>query len=145
MPREIVVLVPNPPDARALVEAGAAVDGRLVLRTIDGGAVHQLCREVAAVEAGDARTGRDAAGTAADVVGVRPVLSVHQPLRADDAAEVERLLPGLTPPGEVATWSRPFWWVEALAPWGTDGDDGVAVACELARHLGGVCVVQDGT
>nr|WP_297427765.1 hypothetical protein [uncultured Actinotalea sp.] len=132
MPREIVVLSPVPPDARALVEAGAAIDGRLGLRTLDGGAVHQLCRVETAAD-----------GTQ-DPGAARPVLSVHQPLQADDAAEVARLLPGPAA-SAVVDWHPPFWWVEALAPWGAAGDDGVAVAQELALRLGGVCVVQDGT
>jgi hypothetical protein len=142
VPREIVVLSPVPPDARVLVDAGAAVDGRLTLRTLDGGAVHQICR---VTDAADATQETDGAVPAVPPVpAVLPVLSVHQPLQADDAAEVARLLPDSAATA-VAGWRPPFWWVEALAPWGAAGDDGVAVAQELALRLGGVCVVQDGT
>ena len=66
MPREIVILSPVAPDIRVLLEAGAAVDGSLGLRTLRGGAVHQLCRETPE--------------------GNRAVLSLDQPLTVEDLA-----------------------------------------------------------
>lgn len=119
MPREIVLLCPTPPDIVALVEAGTAVDPDLGMRTLHQGAVHQLCR-----------------GQHADAPAV---LSISQPLTVDNVEEVRRLLPG------AAVAPGPLWWVEALAPWGADGETGVRVAYELAARLGGSCVVQDGT
>ncbi|NMR21609.1 hypothetical protein [Cellulomonas fimi] len=119
MPREIVILSPTPPDARALVEAGAAVDPELGLRSLSGGAIHQVCR------------------TADD--GDHAVLSVHQPLQVDNLEEIARLLPAVAP-----RLTTPLWWVEALAPWGEPGRTGVAIAQELAVRLGGACIVQDG-
>lgn len=135
MPREIVVLAPNPPDIAALVQAGAAVDPQLGMRTMGGGAVHQLCQ----------------VGEAEDVA----VLSVQQPLAVDNGEEVARLLPGRAGRDLAAAGvalraadgapSPRLWWVEALAPWDARGEIGVAVARELASRLGGVCVVQDGS
>lgn len=124
MPREIVVLSPTAPDLRALVEAGAAVDPDLGMRTLDGGAVHQIVREHA-----------DGTTTA--------VLSVHQPLAVERTEDVARLLP--TGPTLVEHLSLPLWWVEMLAPWGRAGEPGVAIAQELAARLGAACVVHDGT
>lgn len=120
MPREIAILSPVAPDIRVLLEAGAAVDGTLGLRTLRGGAVHQLCRETPE--------------------GNRAVLSLDQPLTVENVDEVRRLLPA----ARVATLTTPLWWVEALAPWGELGRTGVAIAQELAARLGAVCVVQDG-
>ena len=70
MPREIVVLSPTPPDARVLVEAGAAVDPDLGLRTLYGGAVYQVVR--AAVQRAQAE------------------LRVHRRSRLDQGARVRR-------------------------------------------------------
>lgn len=118
MPREIVVLSPTPPDAAALLRAGAAVNDQLRVRTLYGGAVHELCT-------GDG-TGDDA------------VLSIWQPNDVGNRAEITRLLP------DAPALPDPLWWVEAVAPWGERGAVGVAVAYELAAQLGGACVVQDG-
>lgn len=124
MPREIVVVSARPPDLQVLLEAGAAVDPQLGLRTMREGAVHQLCR------VGQGAQGQDVA-----------VLSVSQPLAVENAAELRRLLPATT---AVQGLAPPLWWVEALAPWGDAGRVGVRIAQELALRLGGVCVVQDG-
>ena len=125
MPREIVVLSPIAPDARVLVEAGASVDPELALRTLNGGAVHQVVR----ADGGDGRA----------------VLSVHQPLEVDNVSEVRRLLPGVHPLPEWVHDGRPLWWVEALVPWNADdARTGLAVIQELTARLGGLCVVQDG-
>ncbi len=125
MPREIVVLSPTPPDARTLVEAGAAVDPELGLRTLHGGAVHQVVRD----DGGDGRA----------------VLSVHQPLAVGNVDEVRRLLPTVQPLPEWATDGRPLWWVEALVPWqAQDARTGLALVQEMTARLGGLCVVQDG-
>ncbi|EYR62296.1 hypothetical protein N866_09835 [Actinotalea ferrariae CF5-4] len=123
MPREIVVVSARAPDLTTLLEAGAAVDPGLGLRTMREGAVHQLCL-----------VGPDGSGDVA-------VLSVSQPLAVENAAELARLLPGVAGLDHLAA---PLWWVEALAPWGDAGRVGVRVAQELALRLGGVCVVQDG-
>lgn len=124
VPREIVVVAPARLDLRRLVEAGAAVRPGLGVRTLDDGDVVQLCRvEAAADEA---------------------VLSVHPAVELADPREVSRLLPGAEAASSVAAWNGPVWWLDALAPWGAD-DDGVLVLRELARQVGGVCVVQDGT
>ena len=128
MPREIVILSPTAPDARALVEAGAAIDPNLGLRTLDGQAVHQIVR----IDEDDPDGGRG-------------VLSVEQPLSVDNVAEIRRLLPQVTTLPDWATDGRPLWWVEAMVPWGADdGRIGLAVVQELAARLGGLCVVQDG-
>ncbi|GAA4623164.1 hypothetical protein [Cellulomonas oligotrophica] len=127
MPREIVLLAPVPPGTLALVEAGAAVDPELTLRSLHEGGVHQVVRS-------DPDDPAPEAGTA--------VLSLSQPRRVDGPDEVRRLLPVLTAlPGWTA---EPFWWVDAVAPWGDAGRAGLAVAQEMATRLGGVCVVQDG-
>lgn len=118
MPREIVILCSEPPTGAALIEAGAAVDPDLGLRTLRGGAVHEICRTT----------------PEADLA----VLSVNQPLQVDAASEVNRLLP------EVAGAATARWWLEASAPWGALGETGVAIAYELAARLGGTCLVQDG-
>lgn len=118
MPREIVVLTPTPPDAAALLRAGAAVDDQLRVRTMLGGAVTQLCQ--------------------GDGTGDSAVMSVAQPLQVDNVAELDRLLP------DAPALRPPLWWTEILAPWGPRGTVGVAVAYELAAGLGGACVVQDG-
>lgn len=115
MPREIVLLSPTAPDLHALLSAGAEIDPELGLRTIGGGAVHQIC---------DADE--------------RAVLSVLQPRRVENHDEVARLLPD-APPIRVGVW-----WVDLLAPWGERGDIGVRIASALAARLGAVCVVQDG-
>jgi len=125
VPREIVVLSPTPPDARVLVESGAAVDPDLGLRTLHGGAVFQVVR--------------------ADEGEGRAVLSVHQPLSVQNSAEIRRLLPRVHPLPPWATDGRPVWWVEALVPWGADdARTGLAVIQEMTARLGGLCVVQDG-
>jgi len=125
VPREIVVLSPTPPDGRALIEAGAAVDPELGLRTLHGGAVHQVVR--------------------ADGAEGRAVLSLHQPLSVQNAAEIRRLLPRVHPLPTWATDGSPLWWVEALVPWNADDARvGLAVVQEMTSRLGGLCVVQDG-
>ncbi|WP_421743755.1 hypothetical protein [Cellulomonas sp.] len=125
MPREIVVLSPTAPDARALVEAGASVDPELGLRTLHGGAVHQVVR--------------------ADGGEGRAVLSIHQPLTVQNAAEIRRLLPSVRQLPTWATDGSPLWWVEALVPWNAaDARTGLAVVQEMTARLGGLCVVQDG-
>ena len=125
MPREIVVLSPTAPDARALVEAGAAVDPELGLRTVHGGAVHQVVRT------------EDALG--------RALLSIHQPLSVQNTAEIRRLLPGVHPLPTWVTDGSPVWWIEALVPWpADDARTGLAIIHEMTARLGGLCVVQDG-
>lgn len=118
MPREIVILSPVPSDVAILVEAGAAIDDQLGMRTLFSGAVHEFCRDT-----GD---------------GDRAVLSVSQPLAVDNLDEIGRLLPG------AVHLPLPLWWVEAVAPWGEAGRTGVQIAYELAARLGATCVVQDG-
>jgi hypothetical protein len=127
VPRELVVLSPTAPDARVLIEAGAAVDPDLGLRTLHNGAVHQVVR----VDPADPSQG---AG----------VVSIMQPLQVDNVAEVRRLLPTLAALPSWLDAGKPVWWVEAVAPWGDLGRTGIAVVQEMAARLGGVCVVQDG-
>lgn len=123
MPVEIVVISPVAPNLALLVIAGARVEPDLGLRTLSGGAVHQLCRTV---------DGDDVA-----------VLSLQQPTLVENRAELTRLLPAGSVPPHLAA-ADDVWWCEALAPWGADGRRGVRVARAFAEQLGGVCVVQDG-
>lgn len=127
MPREIVVITPQPPDTRALLEAAVTVDPDLRLRSLATGAVHQIVRA-------DPADPAPAAGTA--------VLSVSEPLRLERAGEIRRLLPVDVLP----VWTgQPFWWVDAVAPWDAEaGRLGVRIAQSLALGLGGLCVVLDG-
>jgi hypothetical protein len=127
VPREIVILSPTEPDVRALVEAGAAVDPSLGLRTLDGQDFHQIVR----IDDHEPDGGRG-------------VLSMQLPLSSvENTAEVRRLLPQVAELPEWATDGRPMWWVEALVPWGDD-HVGLHVVRELTARLGGLCVVQDG-
>ena len=117
MPRDILILTNTEPDATAFVRAGARLNADLRVRTIDDGAVTELCDE-----GGDA------------------VLSIGRPEWMENPSEVERLAPSA-----VGRISAPVWWIEAWAPWGKPGDPGVAVALEFAAELGGVCIVEDAS
>ncbi|WP_028046007.1 hypothetical protein [Cellulomonas sp. URHE0023] len=128
MPREVVIVSPTALDLRGLVEAGAAVDPSLGLRTLDGQTVHQIVR----IDDDHPDVGRS-------------VLSLHEPLIVANTAEIPRLLPQVTTLPDWASDGRPLWWIEALVPWrADDARVGLAVARELADRLGGLCVVQDG-
>ncbi|WP_336854920.1 hypothetical protein [Sinomonas albida] len=117
MPRDILILTNAEPDIAALVHAGNRVNGELRVRTIDDGAVTEVC---------------DDDGNA--------VLSIGRPEWMQNASEIERLVPSAV--GRVGV---PVWWIEAWAPWGAPGDPGVAIALDLAAELGGFCVVEDAS
>lgn len=127
MPREIVIISPQPPDTRALLEAAVAVDPDLLVRSLVEGAVHQIVRA-------DPADPSPAAGTA--------VLSVNEPLRLEHPGEIRRLLPVDVLP---AWTEQPYWWVDAVAPWDEEaGTEGVRITQHLALGLDGLCVVLDG-
>jgi hypothetical protein len=71
--------------------------------------------------------------------GLKDVLTLAKPTHVQCGDEVWRLAGH-----DGAPLTQESWWIEAWAPWGKGGDVGVAVAMQLARDLGGHCVVKDG-
>ncbi|PZF63728.1 hypothetical protein DEI81_06410 [Curtobacterium sp. MCBD17_013] len=113
VPRDVTLLSRKPVDLREVAEAIVAHADGWGVRALDDGSVLQVCRD-------------------AD----HPVISVLGVHRVDAASEVERILPD-APPLPV-----PLWWVDAVAPYGPDGEAGVAAAEEAARALDAVCIVR---
>jgi hypothetical protein len=123
MPVEMVVLSPVPPGLSTLLRAAAQIGPELTMRTTGSGTMHQLIRPTA--------------------LGDTAVLSVRQPLEIVDRDEVTRLLPAGSVSHDLLAATR-LWWVEACAPWGETGSQGVRVARAFAALLTGTCVVHDG-
>ena len=114
MPREIVVLSPTPPDARALVEAGASVDPELGLRTLHGG---------------EGRAVRSS----------HQPLTVQNAAEIRRLLPSGRQLPSWATDGSPLWWVEALVpWHAA------DARTGLAVVQEMTARLGGLCVVQDG-
>ncbi|MBT1678094.1 hypothetical protein [Curtobacterium aurantiacum] len=114
MPREVILLCAEAPSSLALVEAGADIAPDLRVRTLD-----RVVTEIV-----------DDRGSA--------VLSVQEPERIDNAAEIARLAPW-------ATLGAPVWWTEAWAPWGPAGDVGIAVVRSFAAAIDAQCSIADGS
>lgn len=115
MPRELVILSRTAPELAVFVGAGADIAPDLRVRTLDGGAVTEVV---------------DRRGMA--------VLSVQVPELVENPAEVARLAPW-------SSLSAPVWWTDAWAPWGEQGDVGVAVARAWASASGAEIRVEDGS
>ena len=117
MPRELYLVTAEPVIFEAVIRAAAEVDDTLALRGLYDGRVLQL-------------VGADEE---------RAVLTLQSSRQLVDTFDVRRVTRGLgVREGEA-------WWTEALAPWGTVGDPGVAVLTRLADRLGGQLRVEDGT
>lgn len=116
MPRELYLVTSEPVTFEAVIRAAAEVDDSLALRALYDGRVLQL------VGADD-----------------RAVLSLQSSRQLVDTFDVRRVTRGLEGPGVGA------WWTEALAPWGSVGDPGVAVMTRVAHRLGGQLRVEDGS
>jgi len=114
VPRDITILSPHGVDALDLATAARTVDESLGVREIDGGAAFQVF---------------GGSGEA--------VLTVFGSEQVTVAGEIERLLPD--PPA----LGLPVWWVDAVAPHGAKGEQGVSVALHLALGLDAVCIVED--
>ncbi|WP_412163983.1 hypothetical protein [Curtobacterium flaccumfaciens] len=114
MPRELLILSATAPESAAFVGAGAGIAPDLRVRTLDGGAVTEVV---------------DRRG--------RAVLSVQVPELVENPAEVARLAPW-------SSLSAPVWWTEAWAPWGEQGEVGVAIARAFAEAIGAEVLVEDG-
>jgi hypothetical protein len=132
VPREIVILAPRPVTLEDVVQGAAAVDPDLFLRVIAKGAFTQLVNDDEQV-----------------------VVSIGQPSLLLAPDEIERLLPGVPVRPEVLEAARSAGpdadpgslptWTEAHAPVAGVGEVGSAVCESIARHVGGICVVHDGT
>ena len=114
MPRDITILSPHVVDVLDLATAARTVDEALGVREIDGGAALQVFGE-----SGDA------------------VLTLFSSDEVTVPGEIERLLP------EPPAVRLPVWWVDAVAPHGDEGEQGVSVALRLALGLEAVCIVED--
>jgi hypothetical protein len=116
MPRDIVIVSPSAPTMAAVAKAARLVGPDLAVHGgADGQGVH--------VHDEDRGT----------------VLSLAASAPVHNLAELDRLAP-LTAPVQA----EEVWWTEAWAPWGPDGDAGVAVARKLATGLRGSCMIEDG-
>ncbi|WFR66595.1 hypothetical protein P9139_17820 [Curtobacterium flaccumfaciens] len=115
MPRDVLILSTREPELAAFVDAGAAVAPDLRVRTLEHGAVTEVV---------------DRRGAA--------VLSVQGSELVENAEEIARLAPWASTVG-------PVWWTEAWAPWGADGDVGVAIARAFATALDAQVIVEDGS
>jgi hypothetical protein len=114
VPRDITILTPQVVDVLDLATAARTVDESLGVREIDGGAALQVFGE-----SGDA------------------VLTLFASEEVAVVGEIERLLPD-PPPLRL-----PVYWVDAVAPHGDAGEQGVSVALRLALGLDAVCIVED--
>ena len=120
MPRSSVALTPTPLSGDAVVAAAEAVRSQKLgadvepfeARVLDEGAVLQI------------------------VAGDDVVLSVLRPRLLPCLDEVERLLPGVTPPAGTS------WWTDAYTPWRPEGAVGVAILEAAAAASGGIVVHQ---
>jgi hypothetical protein len=115
MPRDIVLISRQPPGPDALAKAAAQVGRALTVAEGDHAAVVRSA-------------------------GENDVLTVARPTRVPCGDEVWRLAGQ-----DGAPMAADSWWIEAWAPWGKGGEVGVAVAIQLARLLGGHCVIKDGS
>lgn len=115
MPRDVLIISTAEPSLAAFVDAGAGIAPDLRVRTLANGAVTEVV---------------DRRGSA--------VLSLQGPEFVENAAEVARLAPW-------ASTTGPVWWTEAWAPWGTDGEVGVAIARAFAQAIGAEVLVEDGS
>ncbi|MBA8991755.1 hypothetical protein FHW23_003033 [Curtobacterium pusillum] len=115
MPRDVLILSTREPELAAFVDAGAGIAPDLRVRTLENGAVTEIV---------------DRRGSA--------VLSVQGPEFVENVAEVARLAPWASADG-------PLWWTEAWAPWGADGDVGIAIARAFAAAVGAQVIVEDGS
>ena len=112
MTRDVVALLPAPPDVADVAAALRAAGERFGIRTAASGAVVQLC----------------------DHDG-RPLVSIEVPVLVRIPGEVERLLGA-----EVASrLPPPLWWVETRAPSAREGAErlGRRFAETLAARCGG--------
>ena len=116
MPREIYLVTPAPVSIESLVAAAAVVDDQLGVRALYGGAALQLVDD-------------------ADLA----VLTIENPRLLQDPLDASLVTTGLE------FGAAEVWWTEAVTPWGSDGQAGVAVAAGIARVLGGQLRVEDGT
>ncbi len=112
MTHDVIALVQQAPDVRAIVAGMVQAGDRLKVRGAGDGAVVQLCDDDG-----------------------RPLVSIEAPQRIAVEGEVERLL-GAEFAERVTV---PFWWVEARS---SDNEAGSAelgrrFADELVRRLGG--------
>ena len=120
MPRSSVALTRTPLSGDAVVAAAEAVRSQKLgadveafeVRALDEGAVLQI------------------------VAGADVVLSVLRPRLLPRLDEVERLLPGVTPPAGTS------WWTDAYTPWRPEGAVGVAILEAAAEASGGIVVHQ---
>jgi hypothetical protein len=110
MTSDVVALLQNMPDTKAIVAGLVAAGPELGVRQVADGAVVQLC---------------DRKG--------RPLVSIEVPVLVQVPGEVERLL-GRETADRV---TPPVWWVEARARNG-EGRLARAFADEMVRRLGGV-------
>lgn len=115
MPRDVLIISTAEPALSAFVDAGAGIAPDLRVRTLANGAVTEIV---------------DLRGSA--------VLSVQVPEFVENTAEVARLAPW-------AATTGPVWWTEAWAPWGVDGEVGVAIARAFAEAVGAEVMVEDGS
>lgn len=112
MTHDVIALVQQAPDVRAVVAGMVRAGEQLRVRGAGHGALIQLCDEDG-----------------------RPLLSIEAPQRIGVAGEVERLL-GAEYAKRVTV---PFWWVEARSSDSAEGAAGLGrrFADELVRRLGG--------
>jgi hypothetical protein len=113
MTRDVVALLPKPPEVQDVVAALLAAGERFRVRPEAGGAVVQLCDDDG-----------------------RPLVSIEVPVLVRIPGEVERLLG----PVVAARVPPPLWWVEARSPSAREGAErlGRRFAATLAARCDGV-------
>lgn len=116
MPRELYLVTPLPVTLPAIIVAGASIDEKLGVRTLNHGVAIQLVNH--------------------DDIAVVTIENSRQLVAGTDAA---RVVPG------ISQAHGHLWWTDATAPWGTVGAVGVAIAQQIALNLGGTFIAEDGT
>jgi hypothetical protein len=118
MPREFVILSPQPVDMQSVVAAAQACDPTLSLRMLEADLIAQFYTPT-----------ND------------PLLTFLHPRLVTDPNEIARLLPQSTrqrPTEAEPDATKTLWWTDLFTPWGRAEPAAVALATALANRLDGV-------